>query len=56
MRIILLGAPGAGKGTQSTKILEKYGEIGGNVAKCSESKECLGGNVNFQHKKKWILD
>ena len=27
MNLILLGAPGAGKGTQATKIAERYGLI-----------------------------
>lgn len=27
MKLVLLGAPGAGKGTQATKIAEKYGVV-----------------------------
>ena len=53
MRIILLGAPGAGKGTQSSKILEKY-----NIPYISTGeyfrKEVASGSEDGEEIKRYI--
>ena len=57
MRIIMLGAPGAGKGTQAKKIAEKYGipHIStGDIFSVQTSKMVLNWGKKQRHI--WIRD
>ena len=51
MRIVLLGAPGAGKGTQCKRIVEKYGLLhlsSGDILRQQRAEGTeLGSGVGF---------
>ena len=48
MRIIMLGAPGAGKGTQAKKIAEKYGAENIGPAEAVLGQTSKGGWMTFE--------
>ena len=57
MKIIMLGAPGAGKGTQAKKIAAKYG-IPCTIQQEIFSAQILRTELNLERKRRliWIRD
>ena len=56
MRIIMLGAPGAGKGTQAKKIAEKYGIPHISTGDISVPISKMAQNLGKKQKLIWTRD